>query len=1143
MSKKEKRPPWYRFLARANYDGSLKTYREIQSRILPKDEAMETDAQLPVQWTESPARWLLQSLGYSKKIPAGTGHGLIQSPYADIYTKIYGTMPISDLPKYRTIFRTQPDVQQAVEMQVSLAVGKGFTITHKDEKVVKFLEQVCNDIDLQQHMLVMASDMLVYGNSYTEILWDERKKTQEKIYEYKGADYTQGELVNFNIAKGAKPAYITGENGQNREFVAEKIIKEKDSKGILGLKSLDPIYMRVRRDSFGNQFGYIQWISFPPILIDNESMIHIKYRPKSTGYEAAYGVSVLMSLIKNNDLLNQFEADGATWIHSRAVPPLIVKGGSPEKPYSLASGEKVLVFNDNDLHLDSFENFAKFEGVTDEQNIIRPTRDIYVPSFNNKNEVILKRVKEIIKHKYSGDMYKIKTKYGKEIVTTSGHSLYKWKTNFKYPFMNGNRGKIVSTPIDDLKVGNHIVTSTKLPVIEKDKTKINILDLMEDKWNILVRYTDEEWIKYNLDKILSIPIGFNQFSVGDEKTNIYIKIKTLLKIKYPNKRRNNTKRIIKRIKKEKKMPYPVFEILKNSMNLPIGKITTVNKHPKKSESLPLEIEVTNDLLWVLGMFIAEGCNKPNSITFSSDGYNIDKIEKILDNIGFKSKKYEYRKVPHRTGRFGSCSPNIRTHSLILRKLIDNLGVKNKRIPPWVLQLPLSRSKWFLKGMYDGDGNHNSKNKKSFVYTTSKKELAEDLVYLLLRFGVISGVKSSETEFGTKCYCVYTGVESTDFESWDKIDVQIKNRRGSSYHLENEVALLKVKSIEKYPVIDEWVYDFSVEGTENFISSYGIMCHNSTDQMTSLMSLLKTRTAATMIFTKGDVFFEELKTIASDLNVSWWISYLLTRRYQALGVPPLFMGQADKGLSSAAADVMLHEFVTRIQILQEFISDPIEEYIFKPLIHANFGEDVENARIVWKPIIEEDKDMRSQRLIQLLQAGAISVNEARIEMGFDPVHEDKYDKLQPVEPAFNPKGFPPKEPSATQKVPKNTPESHMKLEDIRGRKIKLMQVEESFREKMLGLVGKTKFDLLDDAKLVKDIRKSAKSEAKDIINEHVVASYLTGRIKANAELGKDDDLSLTKEDLNQVAEMKENFVTDFDRIIKEMVKQKEDGILS
>jgi hypothetical protein len=244
------------------------------------------------------------------------------------------------------------------------------------------------------------------------------------------------------------------------------------------------------------------------------------------------------------------------------------------------------------------------------------------------------------------------------------------------------------------------------------------------------------------------------------------------------------------------------------------------------------------------------------------------------------------------------------------------------------------------------------------------------------------------------------------------------------------------------------------------------------------------------------------------------------------------------------------------VLQEFIADPIEEYIFRTLINEEFGDDVENAVIIWKPIIEEDKNMRSQRLIQLLQAGAVSVNEVREEMGFKTISDEKYNSLEVKEPAVNPTGFPPKNQpediekekpeSENKKVvekSKTPSESHMKLEGLKLKKFELMQIDEAFRNKMLELTQKTKFDLRDNAKLVKDVKKEAMSSANRIINEHITSSYLLGRLNANTIIGKEDDLTVKKEDLKEIAVLKDKFVDDFGKVVSGMIKSKEEGKLT
>jgi hypothetical protein len=318
----------------------------------------------------------------------------------------------------------------------------------------------------------------------------------------------------------------------------------------------------------------------------------------------------------------------------------------------------------------------------------------------------------------------------------------------------------------------------------------------------------------------------------------------------------------------------------------------------------------------------------------------------------------------------------------------------------------------------------------------------------------------------------------------------------------------------------------------------------TAQMGDLMSTLKSRTAATMIFTKGDVEFEEMQTIASDLNLDWWLNYLLLRRYQSLGVPPILMGKADKG-SKGGAEVILHDFIAKLQVLQEFIADSIEEFIFRPIITEEFGEDVENANIIWKPIIEEDKNMRSQRLIQLLQAGAISVNECRSEMGFNRIPESKYDKLEKAEPAGFSKGVPPKngeqlvEKEKTQpdvkritEQSKTPPESHMKMEEIKAKNFELLQLDEKFRETLVGLTQKAKFELQNDSMLVKDVKKDFYNASRETIDKYSLSSYLLKN--------KPDSLEFNESDLEPYQKFKKACFNELKKNFDGMVLDKENA---
>ena len=100
---------------------------------------------------------------------------------------------------------------------------------------------------------------------------------------------------------------------------------------------------------------------------------------------------------------------------------------------------------------------------------------------------------------------------------------------------------------------------------------------------------------------------------------------------------------------------------------------------------------------------------------------------------------------------GERSASISVHSKLLLRLLDYLGFDDnrKRIPGWILGLPLSRLKWFIEGYREGDGVHSGAKLEEGIrheFTTVYDELKDDLVVAFARFGLVPSVGGYETKF-------------------------------------------------------------------------------------------------------------------------------------------------------------------------------------------------------------------------------------------------------------------------------------------------------------------------------------------------------------------------------------------------------------
>jgi hypothetical protein len=164
--------------------------------------------------------------------------------------------------------------------------------------------------------------------------------------------------------------------------------------------------------------------------------------------------------------------------------------------------------------------------------------------------------------------------------------------------------------------------------------------------------------------------------------------------------------------------------------------------------------------------------------------------------------------------------------------MDYLGFDNnrKRIPGWILGLPLSRLKWFLEGYREGDGVHSGMTFHAGIrheFSTVSDELKDDLIVAFARFGLVASVGRYETTLkprtGDRKYPFWRltlcNVEPWSPLEWDRgVQQRLQSRRSGDLVW---AAVKQIREIEPTPL----VYDFSVPEFENFWAGTGVMAHN------------------------------------------------------------------------------------------------------------------------------------------------------------------------------------------------------------------------------------------------------------------------------------------------------------------------------
>jgi len=459
---------------------------------------------------------------------------------------------------------------------------------------------------------------------------------------------------------------------------------------------------------------------------------------------------------------------------------------------SILADQPVVLFNDNDFH---FMEIGKYV-----DSLTEPKR-ILVPSFDPSTlKISLFEVSDVIKHPYNSDSYEIATSYGRKVKVTGDHSV----------FTLSKDQKPIAIPVRKLKIGDHIAIPARLPVVEKDIKNINVSS------EIIKNHKENDLWYY---KILS-----PEFDVAIENNRKHI----LELLKESGRYTKNTLYSLN-YKYKKQHTLPLFIVEKLKIKIPKDAKIRINVAGAHIY-IPNEIDMDDEVLWLAGLFLAEGSSnykegKNYFISFSSDDYLLEKAKQILE------KKFNVH-VIYQKAKNGR-PPAIFIHSKVLYFLFNNVFKLTKqhkelRFPSWVFQLPLSKLKYVLEGFREGDGTHSGKKiGNELCFDTKYEGLANDIIMLLLRFGIIASFGKYKTKFKKKYNdrefpffrTTICNLSSFNILEWDKGVKQILTAKKTE-----DIVWARIKSIKKCKST-EYVYDFSVPGSENFIAGNGICCHN------------------------------------------------------------------------------------------------------------------------------------------------------------------------------------------------------------------------------------------------------------------------------------------------------------------------------
>ena len=423
-----------------------------------------------------------------------------------------------------------------------------------------------------------------------------------------------------------------------------------------------------------------------------------------------------------------------------------------------------------------------------------------VPAFDRDGRMRAAEATALVGHPTDQRCFEVTTRYGRSIRVTGDHSL----------FVEGSDGLPVPRPVNDLQIGDRIAVAARVDVPVRDVAEIDMVEVWDahhcDDWELVV----------------TAP-GLGEL-VWDHRFELMPLLERRAQDR-PNRRQSVWGQVHKLRQRDE---LPLGALRSMGLPLPSGELVAVRAARSKVR-LPRQIPMTDELLWLFGLYIAEGGRlerdkKTSVLHLSCDEGTLDRAQKVFER---DLALHVVRSAPSEE-RSGA----IFVHSKLLLALLDHLGFfeGDKRIPGWVLGLPLTRLKWFIEGYREGDGVHSGATfeaQRKHEFSTTSDDLKDDLIVAFARFGLVPSVGRYETTFkqrtGDRRYPFWrltlSHVMPWSPLEWDAgVEQRLQCRRTGDLIW---APVNKIVEIAATPL----VYDFCVPGQENFWAGTGVMAHN------------------------------------------------------------------------------------------------------------------------------------------------------------------------------------------------------------------------------------------------------------------------------------------------------------------------------
>jgi DNA gyrase subunit B len=471
--------------------------------------------------------------------------------------------------------------------------------------------------------------------------------------------------------------------------------------------------------------------------------------------------------------------------------------------------------------------------------------------------VRFRRIKSVIRHPLDEKLFQVRTSYGRRVRVTSSHSVFVHED-----------GQLKLKRGDELRLNDRVVAPLRIRFPVTAPRRIDLLR----KLHAVPKAAKQIWVRGPAVEQWFKAAVLDKHAQQPDLTDPRVEIPAEVRIQLAARRR--TSGISNLALCETVAPSRLERIWRDQYNGPGRNVvrdyvrlsdldeedlewfadredlSLTPQHHGRS-GIPRFIAVDEELMGLLGFYLAEGsCSDRNGVRLSigkgNQRFAEEMAKKLTGVFGLPAMTYSS------PGRCTELKLVNRAAALVWQHVFGFEGCESttKQIPDLVFNVSEELRSAFLRGYLLGDG---TACKNRIAFATSSYDIASGIVYVLSSFGVVPSmsehapdgvirqVNGQPRETKHRHWIVSITAKDDlralrgvwqDHAGADELSEFVNSpaRAGKRDFqlLDGDLMALPILEIEEVPSSNGNVYDFSVEGDENFIAGMGGLCCHNTD---------------------------------------------------------------------------------------------------------------------------------------------------------------------------------------------------------------------------------------------------------------------------------------------------------------------------